>query len=118
MIFIPGNTPSSKNGKVWTGRYFVVNKQTAAWTKATDSTWEKEKDNFLELVKCMGKPYIVKFKFIRGSRRKFDYVNPLQTVQDAMVKHGWINDDNMTEILPVFLPYEYNKEEPGVWISV
>jgi Holliday junction resolvase RusA-like endonuclease len=64
------------------------------------------------------KPYKVSFKFIRKSRHKFDYVNPLQTVLDLMVKYLWIEDDNADEIIPSFEPYEYNKEEPGVIIKI
>ncbi len=31
LIWIPGNVPSSKNGKVWTGKFFVVNKTVASY---------------------------------------------------------------------------------------
>ena len=43
---------------------------------------------------------------------------PLQTVQDDMVKHGWIPDDNCSIIIPVFEEYEYNKEGSGVLIKI
>lgn len=117
-IFIPGNVPSSKNGRRWTGKYFIVSKQTADYYKATKKEWEKGKEEFLKLIEGKSKPYKVTFKFNRKSRRKFDYVNPAQTVQDQMVKYGWIDDDNMLEIVPVFLEYEHNKENPGVYINV
>lgn len=64
------------------------------------------------------KPYKIAFKFVRKSRHKFDYLNPAQTVQDQMVKYGWISDDNADEMIPIFLEYEYNKDKPGVYISV
>ena len=35
-----------------------------------------------------------------------------------MVKHGWIEDDNMTFIIPSFEKYEYDKENPGVEIKI
>ena len=35
-----------------------------------------------------------------------------------MVKHGWIEDDNMTYLIPHFEPYEYDKENPGVEIKI
>jgi hypothetical protein len=35
-----------------------------------------------------------------------------------MVEHGWILDDNADVILPIFLPYEYNKDTPGVYITI
>jgi hypothetical protein len=35
-----------------------------------------------------------------------------------MVKNGWIEDDNMEHIIPVFKPYQYDKEKPGVIIEI
>ena len=35
-----------------------------------------------------------------------------------MVKHGWIEDDNMTYIIPRFEEYVYDKENPGVEIKI
>jgi hypothetical protein len=35
-----------------------------------------------------------------------------------MVKYGWIDDDNADNLLPVLEGYEYNKENPGVLITV
>lgn len=86
--------------------------------KETKQEWEDNKDTFLKLIKRKEKPYKIEFKFVRGSKRKFDYINILQVVQDQMVKYGWLEDDNMTEMLPSFAPYEYNKEAPGVHIKV
>ena len=63
-------------------------------------------------------PYRISFKFHRSSRRKFDYINPAQTIQDLMVKYGWIEDDNCLFMIPSFEEYEYNKENPGVTIKV
>ena len=35
-----------------------------------------------------------------------------------MVKNGWIEDDNAEFIIPEFVQYEYNKEDPGVHIEI
>ena len=35
-----------------------------------------------------------------------------------MGQHHWIDDDNCENILPVFEPYEYDKENPGVEIKL
>ena len=35
-----------------------------------------------------------------------------------MVKNGWIEDDNAEFIIPVFEQYEYDKEKPGVYITI
>jgi len=61
--------------------------------------------------------------FIRKQKRLYDWVNPVQTIQDEMVKHEWIEDDNVDIIFPfplkVFKEYtSYNKEEPGVIIKI
>ena len=63
-------------------------------------------------------PVKISFKFIRKSKHKFDYINPAQTVQDLMVKNGWIEDDNAEFMIPVFEQYEYDKEKPGVYITI
>jgi|TARA_R110000787_G_scaffold46632_1_gene113043 hypothetical protein len=117
-IFIPGNVPSSKNGRRWTGRYFIVSKQTATYYKESKEEWEKGKKKFHKLIKGKAKPYKITFKFNRKSKHKFDYINPAQTVQDQMVKFGWIDDDNADEIIPSFVEFEHDKENPGVYINI
>jgi len=72
----------------------------------------------LESLKDLQKPYKIQFTFVRGSKHKFDYVNPLQTVLDEMVTFGWLEDDNADEVKPYFGQYSYDKEKPGVWITV
>ena len=115
-IFIPGNVPSSKNSKIWTGKFLVSSKATKTWQKNTKDFWLLYKKEFTDNLKS--KPHRVAFTFTRKSKHKFDYVNPLQTVQDEMVKHGWLDDDNADELLPILLPYKYDKENPGVEISL
>ena len=100
--FIPGNVPSSKNGRRWTGKYFISSKATAKYRKDTKQYYVKLRKSFTEEL----------------SKHKFDYINPAQTVQDDMVKNHWIEDDNCKYIIPVFEPYEYDKENPGVEIKL
>lgn len=72
------------------------------------------------------KPYKIGFHFIRGSKHKYDFVNPVQTVQDLMVTYGWLEDDNIEIMLPLPLEYpvdsgsfsSYSKQEPGVVIEI
>ena len=121
-IFIPGNVPSSKNGRRWTGRYFIVSKQTQRYYKNSKKYWIENKKEFQKLLKGKDSqnkaPYRISFKFVRKSRHKFDYINPAQTIQDQMVKYGWITDDNANEMIPIFLEFEYDKDNPGVYINV
>ena len=116
--FIPGNVPSSKNGRRWTGRYFVSSKATTKYRKDTAIYFEKFRKGFRKQLAKLELPVRVSFKFIRGSKHKFDYINPAQTTQDDMVKHHWIDDDNCENIIPVFEPYEYDKKNPGVEIKL
>ena len=116
--FIPGNVPSSKNGRRWTGKYFVSSKATTKYRKDTAIYFEKFRKGFRKQLAKLELPVRISFKFIRGSKHKFDYINPAQTTQDDMVKHHWIDDDNCENIIPVFEPYEYDKKNPGVEIKL
>lgn len=116
--FIPGNVPSSKNGRRWTGKYFIASKSVMNYRKATKSYYEKFAPLFREELKNHKLPVSIAFTFVRGTKHKFDYINPAQTVQDDMVKHGWIEDDNAEYILPVFIQYSYDKTNPGVFIEI
>ena len=118
MIFIKDNVPSSKNSKVWTGKYFVWSKAAQLYVRNTKLIWISKRLEWLELTQGHSYPIKVSFKFMRKSKHKFDYVNPLQTVLDLMVKYKWISDDNADVIIRYFEPYEYDKENPGVFINI
>jgi hypothetical protein len=120
-FFIPGNVPSSKNSKIWTGKHLVWSKAARKYVKDTQDHWEHLQLRFENEVFIAYKgvyPIKVSFKFVRGTKHQFDYVNPLQTVLDLMVRYLWIPNDNADIILPVFEPYEYSKENPGVIIKI
>lgn len=117
-VHIDGNVASSKNGKVWTGKFLVHSKQTQAYIKESKPDYIYNKDRFLELLQDKTAPYHISFRFIRKSKHKFDYVNPLQMVLDLMVDYGYIEDDNADVIIPYFETYEYDKENPGCFITV
>ena len=68
-------------------------------------------------------PFILGMHFVRDSRRKFDFNNASQIIQDLLVAHGMIEDDNMSCMVPV--PYQINghwytvdKTCPGVFLRV
>lgn len=117
-IWIDGNMPSSKNGKTWTGKFLVSSKVTQKYIKHSKNCYIRNTDKFLKLIQGKPFPLRIGFQFVRGSKHKFDYVNPCQTVLDLMVDYGWLADDNCDEILPVFIPYDYDAETPGVFITV
>ena len=116
--FIPGNVPSSKNGKRWTGKYLISSKTVIKYRKETKPIYKKLMSSFLKVYNKYEEPVTISFRFIRGSRRKFDQINPAQTVQDDMVEHGWLVDDNADLVLPAFKPYHYDKTNPGVYIEI
>lgn len=123
-FFIPTNTPSSKNSRrLVSGGRFIASKQTMRWRKDTEEIMKELAPLFRKAVKKKTKPYKIGLFFIRASRRKFDALNPSQTIADAMVHHGWIDDDNTDEV--VFIPiqidnvwYKVDKENAGVIIRI
>ena len=117
-IFIPGNVPSSKNSKQWTGKFLVSSKTVQKYEKGTKLFWIDYKKKFLKMIQGKEKPYKIGFYFIRDTKRKFDLINAAQMPCDLMVKNGWIDDDNANEIVPVFLGFETDKDTAGIIISV
>ena len=119
-LFIPGNVASSKNGRVFARGRSLPSKSCQKYYKESKESWAcpKNKKWFLDQIKGKTAPYRIEFTFIRSSKRRFDYINPCQTVQDLMVKAGWLEDDNSSYIIPSFGIAGYDKDNPGVWIKV
>jgi len=116
--FIPGNVPSSKNGRRWTGQYFIASKSVMNYRKQSKAFYEQYADEFRKAFANCSQPVRIGLTFVRNSRHKFDYINPAQTVQDDMVTYNWITDDNADVIIPVFIEYVYDKANPGVYIEL
>ena len=72
--FIPGNVPSSKNGRRWTGKYFIASKGVVNYRKKTKSYYEKFAPEFKKELAKHKLPVTIAFEFIRGSKHKFDYI--------------------------------------------
>ena len=125
--FISYNVPSLKNSK-----RIVPNKHTKRgflllpselheeYKKMTEMQYTMFGIEFRRAVKVFGlsHPLFVEFTYIRSSRHKFDYTNAQDTVQDLMVKNQWIEDDSADHLLPIFIPYQYDKTNPGVLIRL
>lgn len=123
MIFIAGNTPSSKNSKQFVtlknGKTLLINSKTVQkYLKESKTDWLINKNEFLKMLKGKEKPYKVELFFIRDSRRKFDYINAAQIVFDLMQHYGYIEDDDSQNIIPVFKGFEVDKARAGVEINV
>jgi Holliday junction resolvase RusA-like endonuclease len=122
--FITYNVPSKKNSRqnfVRNGKQISIpSKNHEAYEKMTAmqySVFGKEFRNTIEKL-GLSYPLRVKFTFVRNSKRRFDYCNAVQTVEDLMVKNKWLPDDSADYLLPVFEPYKYDKEKPGVIITI
>jgi hypothetical protein len=117
-FFIRTNVPSLKNSKRWTGKYLISSQSVMEYLKATKYDYLGLKKDMLKELENKTKPYKISFKFIRGSKHKFDYINAVQLPLDILVDIGVLNDDNANEVVPIFESYEYNKEYPGVIIKI
>jgi Holliday junction resolvase RusA-like endonuclease len=119
-IWIPGNVPSSKNLKRWNSK--TNNSYDAPlvrkWKESTAEHFLNQRETFLKELEGLSLPYYIEFTFVRDSRRVFDYINPQQTIQDAMTFWGWLQDDNVVIIKPYFGDFKHDKNNPGVIIKV
>lgn len=123
MIFIAGNTPSSKNSKQFVtlknGKKLLLNsKIVRKYIDKSEIDWRFNKTEFFKMLKGKNKPYKIELYFIRDSRRKFDYINAAQIIFDLMQEYGYIEDDDSTNIIPVFKGFEVDKSRAGVEIEV
>ncbi len=88
------------------------------YRKATSKLYKALAVVFVNTIAKYKNPVYIHFTFIRGTKHKFDYINPAQTVQDDMVKNGWIEDDSCEFLIPCFEEYQYDKKNPGVIIEI
>lgn len=118
MFYIPGHVPSSKNTRINFGRTSLPSKACQKYYKESNHHWNAQAESFREHLALRKPPYRIEFRFIRKTKHLFDYINPAQTVQDLMVKHGWIEDDNVSLLIPVFNSYTVDKDRAGVEILI
>lgn len=122
MITIYGELHSSKNGKSIInikGKPMLISKKVVRDSeKGLLAQMILNRYKFISETKNLSKPLKIVFKIYRQTKRRFDYINIVQQFQDCMVKSGWIPDDNANEMIPVFLPYEVDKKNPRVEVSV
>lgn len=118
-IFIAGNVPSSKNSKIWTGKFLVHSKTVRNYLKEFEYQYAASAGEFRKAVSGKTFPLHIKFRFIRDSKRKFDFINAAQIICDMMVKHKWIEDDSTDFIVPYFNELVFlDKEHAGVEIII
>ena len=136
-IFIPGNVPSLKSSKVATAKGVFPSKTVRKYLqslgvkkyssrKRTVENYKTRPNLFEEAVVPMRiylalfrkPPYLIGFHFVRGTRHKFDFTNTTAIIEDLLVAHRVIEDDNMDILIPSpyllgDLWYGYDKDRPG-----
>ena len=136
-IFIPGEVYSSKNSKrifprrmqkghksLWTFKGQPVNpfiSDSAAvckYKKEKVDTYLKHRQKFLRMAENKPFPLYVGFCFHRKCNARWDFNNLTELVQDMMVNSGWIPDDSVEYMVPVYVPYRIDKNSPGVTITI
>lgn len=118
------NVPAKKNSRqnfVKNGKQISIpSKIHANYVKMTAMQYEVFGIEFRKAVAYyeLKYPLRVEFTFVRDSHRRWDYCNAAQTVEDLIVANKWIEDDSADFLIPVFMPYEYDKNCPGVKIRL
>ena len=122
MITIYGELYSSKNSKeiVKFGDKPALISSPAfrANIKPVEQQLTLLRSKWLTETKNLSTPLKIVFRIYRKTHRRFDYVNIVQGLLDAMVRCGWIPDDNADIVLPVFYPYDVDNKNPRVDIWV
>ena len=122
MITITGEIHSSKNSR----RIFrsagrvIVSKSAASKADESSFAWQliAQRDEWFFMTDGCAYPLRVVFQFRRKTRGRFDYINISQGILDAMTAAGYIPDDNADYVIPVFLPYAVDKNNPGCDITI
>ena len=115
------NVPSSKNSRILTGKRVIKNKLCQQYVKWAEPLLLEQKRKWDEMKsKHPERPLKIGFYFFRDSTRKFDANNVSQILCDLMTSSGYIEDDNVYEMIPVYLTHKvvYEKKEAGVWFKI
>ena len=139
-VFIPFNTPSLKNSKMYTKngvfsgptvkkylqslgvKKYSCSRGTFEDYKRRPNLFEKAvapmKEVLNEREAVWAVPHVIGLFFIRNSKRKFDWINAAQIICDLLTAHGVIEDDNMDYLIPTPVQvagswYTVDKERPG-----
>jgi len=121
---IDGEIHSSKNARqifrANNGRTYVVKSDASKNDEQMmDVQLLQQKTLWDDIVTSLTFPLYVNFVFFRKSRRRWDFANLVQGVADAMVKAGYLPDDDVDHFVPVYAGHEVDKDNPGVefWVK-
>lgn len=154
MIFIPGNVPSSKNSKVKTSsgvfnspavskyirsigiQAFSSSRKTVKGyvSKNRPNIFESFREDFEAMKEGKEYPLLIGFHQVRNSKRKFDFSNSIELIQDLLTAHDFIEDDNVEFVFPSIMSrdgelptpdnvrdidwYSIDRDNPGVYIKI
>jgi len=146
VVVLKGQVASSKNNKQirfnkYTRQtYLTASDYAQEYIESLYPQIVENRDKFLKLLEGKEPPYRIEMKFYRKDHGVFDYHNLCQAVLDCITgkvyfprprnkrmgeiynrerdKIKWLEDDNMNWIIPVFVPYEVDKDDPRVEIRV
>ena len=100
----------------------IMSKLCQSYIDHTKEQWIKNRSLFLEMIKNQPKPWYIGMYFIRESAHRWDFNNATALITDIMTydkdKKPWITDDNVDEIVPVFLGYHKETKTTGVILTV
>lgn len=128
VITIEGQLYSSKNSRQIfknkaTGHFYPV-KSKRAMANQDSLKWKladaRKKFEWQRMMVAVGSraPHRVQFKIFRRDKQPADYVNLIQQLLDCMVEQGYLEDDDMNNLIPVFVPYEVDPKHPRVEIEI
>lgn len=130
MLVIPGELYSSKNHRRpvlqksrSTGNVKIMTvKSKAAAAHYRELLWilaePEPRREWERMTAGKAYPLQVRFKIYRRTHGRFDYLNILQNLLDAMVEAGYLPDDDARHLIPEPLPYEKDPEHPRTIITV
>lgn len=124
-IVIEGELYSSKNHKQLvrnkaTGRIYMLASKTAKeQEEVLCAELLRLKPQWLRLIEGKQTPYKLHIFLYRQTKRRFDYINILQSCFDMMTRMGYWEDDNANIVAPQFDGYVVDKDNPRteMWIE-
>jgi Holliday junction resolvase RusA-like endonuclease len=120
-IHIDGEIHSSKNSRQFSIRQKSLFKSAAAKADEQTMAWQlnAQRAEWENMTHGAKYPYRVQFYFRRKTRARWDFTNLVQGVADAMVKAGYIQDDDVSHFIPGYAGHIVDRLSPGVsfWIK-
>lgn len=121
-IIIPFELYSSKNSRriLKAGNRTIVAKSKKAKEQEeilTAFLW-LERKKWQELIKGKEFPLRLSITIYRQTKRRWDWVNIVQNLFDCMVKAGWLPDDDVEHLTPIFESWSVDSKNPRAELRV